>query len=141
MSDDWIETAHEVDYWMSQAENESRQARCPRASCGTVLVYRNRIVGRGHNGPHVGSCPDTQEHLDIDHCRASEHSEDAAIRDAGWKVPGADAYVYGHYGPCPSCRQNLRRAGVRAIYYRPGPHSGRFSYTWDKNLSQEAILV
>lgn len=107
-------------YWFGMAAHVATRATCPRASIGAVLVKFDRIISCGFNGaperqPH---CPNTPEHLAIDHCRISRHAEDNALRNALLPAYGATLYVVGGRTVCPDCSDKLRQAGVTDIRWR-----------------------
>ena len=107
-------------YWFGMAAHVATRATCPRASIGAVLVKFDRIIGCGFNGapdkePH---CPQTPEHMALDHCRISRHAEDNALRNALLPAYGSTLYVVGGRKVCPDCSDKLRQAGVMDIRWR-----------------------
>lgn len=118
------------EFFFAMAQLTSTMATCPRASCGAVIVRHKRVIGLGFNGVESGRphCPSEGEalveHLKIDHCLESIHSEVNAIRNSVGNVYGATIYVYGHYRPCPPCEAELNRVGITDIRHRPGPRIG-----------------
>jgi deoxycytidylate deaminase len=63
-------------------------------------------------------------------CRPPNHSEQQALAQAAHEdkdenLPGATAYLYGHWWSCQSCTQALETAGVKRIV---------FSKTWTRDF-------
>lgn len=112
-------------YFFDIARVVSSRATCPRASIGAVLVKQKRIISSGFNGPASGAphCPDTAEHLALDHCRDSIHAERNALTNALVPAYGATLYVYGPRKVCPDCADALVLAGVTDIRVQHGPAS------------------
>jgi dCMP deaminase len=108
------------DYWFTLAATVATRATCPRASIGAVLVRDKKIIGTGFNGnpPGEAHCPQTAEHLAIDHCRTSRHAEDNVLRNAMLPAYGGTLYVVGPRTVCPTCADKLRQAGVTDIRHR-----------------------
>lgn len=109
------------DYWFGMAAHVAQRATCPRAAIGAVLVRFDRVISTGFNGaperePH---CPNTAEHLALDHCPIARHAEDNALRNALLPAYGATLYVVGPRMVCPDCSDKLRMAGVSDIRWRP----------------------
>lgn len=110
-------------YFFDLARMVSTRATCNRAAIGAVLVKHKRVIGSGYNGVPEGQehCPDTAEHLALDHCRATVHAERNALTNALVPVHGATLYVYGPRKVCPDCRDALVLAGVTDIRVEHGP--------------------
>lgn len=104
-------------YFFDIARVVSTRATCPRAAIGAVLVKHKRIIASGYNGVPEGQkhCPDTADHLMLDHCRASVHAERNALANALVPAYGATLYVYGPRKVCPDCADALVLAGVTDI--------------------------
>lgn len=104
-------------YFFDLARVIATRATCPRASIGVVLVKNKRIIGTGYNGvaesrPH---CPNTREHLALDHCTDAIHAEYNALTNALVPVHGATLYVVGPRPICEQCRGWLEKAGVTDV--------------------------
>lgn len=110
-------------YFFDMARVVSTRATCPRAAIGAVLVKHKRVIGSGYNGVPEGAahCPETAEHLALDHCRASVHAERNALTNALVPAYGATLYVYGPRKVCPDCADALALAGVTDIRVQHGP--------------------
>jgi len=110
-------------YFFAITQVVSTRATCNRAAIGAVLVKHKRVIGSGYNGVPEGQehCPDTAEHLALDHCRATVHAERNALTNALVPVHGATLYVYGPRKVCPDCRDALVLAGVTDIRVEHGP--------------------
>jgi dCMP deaminase len=113
-------TSKHDSYWFGMAAHVAARATCPRASIGAVLVKFDRPIACGFNGAPEGEphCPQTPEHMTIDHCRISRHAEDNALRNALLPPHGATLYVVGPRKVCPDCSDKLRQAGVTDIRWR-----------------------
>ena len=109
-------------FWFNLAAQYSTRATCPRASIGAVLVKFDRPIGFGFNGAPEGEphCPDTAEHLDLDHCTRARHAEINALRNALLPPFGATLYVWGNRPICAHCADRLREAGVIDIRHDYG---------------------
>jgi dCMP deaminase len=109
-------------YFFDLAAKVAGRATCPRAKIGAVLVKQKRIIGTGYNGVPSGEphCPNTPEHLALDHCADAVHAERNALANA--LVPAFDAtlYVVGPRPVCPNCRDALRLCGVTDIRWGEG---------------------
>lgn len=107
-------------YWLTMAAHVATRATCPRAQIGAVLVKFDRVIGCGFNGAPEGEphCPDTAEHLAIQHCQVARHAEINALRNALLPPFGATLYVVGPRPVCPNCTDRLREAGVSTIKWK-----------------------
>lgn len=97
--------------WLSSARITSRRSPDPSTQTGCLLVVESTIVGVGYNGPAFGpqSIEDRTERL-----RVTVHAEPRAIRSAGVRARGAEAFVY-PWPPCEACSLALIDAGVSRI--------------------------
>lgn len=107
-------------YFFELAAVAATRATCPRAQIGAVLTKNKRVIGTGYNGvpenrPH---CPNTPEHLALDHCRDAVHAEYNALANALVPAFGATLYVVGPRRVCPDCADRLRENGVTDIHWR-----------------------
>lgn len=109
-------------YFFDVASVVSTRSTCPRASIGAVLVKRNIIIATGYNGVPDGDphCPETPEHMALDHCRDAVHAERNALRNALVPAYGATLYVVGQRSVCIACREVLTFCGVTDIRHRLG---------------------
>ncbi len=112
-------------FWYGLAAQYATRATGPRAAIGAVLTKFDRLIGAGFNGapesePH---CPDTAEHIALDHCRRARHAEINALRNALLPPHGATLYVVGQRSICPHCSDRLREAGVMDIRWQPSVSS------------------
>lgn len=108
------------DYFFHVASVAATRATCPRAAIGAALVKNKRIIGTGYNGvaedrPH---CPETVEHMQLDHCQDSVHAEYNALANALVPAFGATLYVVGPRRICPDCADRLRENGVTDIRWQ-----------------------
>src|SRR4051794_26374657 len=108
------------DYFFTLAGMVGTRATCPRAQIGAALVKNRRVIGTGYNGVPEGRphCPDTAEHLALDHCGEAVHAEYNALANALVPAFGATLYVVGPRRICPDCADRLRENGVADIRWR-----------------------
>lgn len=108
-------------YFFQIAGLVASRATCPRAAIGAVLVKNKRIIGTGYNGVPEGRphCPDTLEHLALEHCPDAVHAEYNALANALVPAFGATLYVVGPRRICPDCADRLHENGVVDIRSRP----------------------
>lgn len=109
------------DFWFGLAAQYATRATCPRARIGSVLVKFDRLVGAGFNGApeREEHCPDTPEHMALDHCDRARHAEINALRNALLPPFGSTIYVVGERRICPDCADKLREAGVERFMWLP----------------------
>ena len=101
---------------MQAALQEAREAAASgEVPIGAVVVFENRIVGRGRNAVERGPDPTT-------------HAELAALRQAAaalgrWRLAGCTMYVT--VEPCPMCAMACVWARLdRLVYGAPDPKAG-----------------
>jgi tRNA(adenine34) deaminase len=94
--------------WMRQALDEAMAAAEEgEVPVGAVVVYDNRIIGRGHNRTVATHDP-------------SAHAEVLAIGAAGaavgdWRLTGVDLYVT--LEPCAMCAGAIQRGRMRRVVF------------------------
>ena len=94
--------------WMGEALALAQQAATlDEVPVGAVVVYENRIVGRGFNRP-------------ISNCDPSAHAEIMALRDAAtnlqnYRLPGCTLYVT--IEPCTMCVGALIHARIDTLVF------------------------
>jgi len=113
-------------HYMELAEVWSKHATCKRASCGTILVLRNQVIGIGWNGSATGekACIDVGCQLENNHCVRVIHSEVRAVADAarnGRETKGATAFL--SQRPCQGCLSILAEAGIIKVFYSRDYHT------------------
>lgn len=97
---------------------------------GAVLIYRNKVIGKGHNSflPTSGHHHTSKHIEEKSHGRFSEHAEVACIRSVHKYntkyIPESVMLVvrilkkdYGSSAPCPSCHKAILRSKIRRVYY------------------------
>ncbi len=95
-------------YWMRFAYQEAEKAfEKKEVPIGAVIVYENRIIGRGHN-----MCETLQD--------ATAHAEMLAITAASdtlksWRLEKTTLYVT--LEPCPMCTGAMINARVGTVVY------------------------
>lgn len=101
---------------MWEALKEARKALAKgEVPIGAVVVWQDKIVGRGHNLRETRNDP-------------TAHAEIIALRDAGanlgtWRL--TEAILYVTLEPCPMCAGALLQARVeKVIYGAPDPKAG-----------------
>jgi dCMP deaminase len=107
-------------YFFEVASVVAKRATCPRAQIGACLVKNKRVIGTGYNGVPEGDphCPNTPEHLALDHCQESVHAEYNAMANALVPAFGATLYVVGSRRVCPNCADVLHENGVTDIRWQ-----------------------
>ena len=99
--------------WMEQAFLEAEKAyRKKEVPVGAVIVFENKIIGKGHN--LIESLQDPTAHAEMIAITA------AANYLGTWRLEGA--YLYSTLEPCPMCAGavlNSRIAGVVFGAYDP----------------------
>ena len=90
------------EHWMHEAAEVAKQARCLKATCGTVIVKDGRIIGRGYNAPPLDKEENRTCHMDVGRGKPGYdrtccmHAEWRAILDAlrnhSEQVVGAKLY-------------------------------------------------
>jgi tRNA(adenine34) deaminase len=102
--------------WMREALAEARKAPAHKdVPVGSVAVYQDRIVGRGHN----------RREADLD---PTAHAEMIALREAanhlgGWRL--SDVTLYCTLEPCPMCAGAMVQAHLgRLVYGADDPKAG-----------------
>lgn len=112
------------DLYMRLAREVAKEATCPRAKVGAVLVSDRRIVATGYNGAPSGvvHCKDDgcwlQKRGNLVSCRKAVHAELNALVNAAYTGASTKgAVMYCTYSPCVDCLKALINAGVSTVYY------------------------
>ena len=89
---------------LKEAEKAFLKSEVP---IGAVVVYNDRIIGRGHNQR-------------INHGSAIDHAEMIAIRKANkklgdWRLDDAEIYVT--LEPCPMCAGAIQQARIKKVVF------------------------
>lgn len=114
--------------FMDEALAQARRAEeAGEVPVGSVIVFQNQIIARGHNRREAIQDP-------------TAHAELLALRDAAqargtWRLSGATCYVT--LEPCPMCAGALVNARVdRVVYATEDPKAGATStlYTIGSDL-------
>jgi tRNA(adenine34) deaminase len=96
------------EYWMKCALRQAEKAALSdETPIGAVIVYQNRIIGRG--------CNQRETRQDV-----TLHAEMTAIRQAcrhlhSWRLDGASLYVT--LEPCPMCAGAVIQSRINKLYY------------------------
>lgn len=109
---------------MQLAVQVSKEATCPRAQVGSVLVKDNRVISLGFNGSCRGTetCKEggcwIQIRDDVQTCARAVHSETNAILNAAYNgVSTKDCVLFCNLNPCLQCLKILINAGIKQVYY------------------------
>lgn len=96
------------EFWMQQALEEAKlAAQAGDVPVGAVAVYKEEIIGRGHNRKETDRDP-------------TAHAEMLALREAartlgGWRLPGVTLFCT--LEPCPMCAGAMVQARLRRLVY------------------------
>ncbi len=99
---------NQSEYFMREALKEAEKALVfNEVPIGAVIVYKDRIIGRGYNTRESDEC-------------AVSHAEINAIREAskamgGWRLTDCDIYVT--IEPCPMCCGAIYQSRIRSVKY------------------------
>jgi tRNA(adenine34) deaminase len=106
----------EHETWMREAIAEAKKAEAlSEVPIGAVIVWRNQIIGRGHNLRETSLDP-------------TSHAEMIAIRQASealqaWRL--LDCTLYVTLEPCPMCAGAIVQSRVpRVVFGTPDPKAG-----------------
>ena len=109
-------TAKTHHYWMEKAQEQAVLAeKAGEVPVGAIVVYQDKIVGRGYNQP-------------IQHHNPTLHAEIVAIHDAGlalcnYRLPGTTLYVT--LEPCLMCVGAMVHARIKQLVFgAKDPKSG-----------------
>lgn len=84
-------------------------------TCTLITPAGERFVGRNDCANPQPACPrlpgeDYRKCIAI--CRQAGHAEEVAVKLAGDKARGAEAFIEGHHRICDNCQHVLADAGV-----------------------------
>ena len=140
--------------WFIQARNEAFKSDFHTAKTGCVIVYKNHVIGRGHNklktDPYQKKYNQKYREWtnDIEFsktCGHTIHAEIDALKHISyqclqqhivWKkvsvyiyrvAPGLECYS-GLALPCPACAHALADVGIQGAYYTTGHVDKPFGY-------------
>lgn len=122
------------------AKMEAEKSTFDRFHVGAVVVYKNKIIGRGHNSNKTHPAQQFYNeryrnfnNVDGAFIKHSVHAELASLNDVSFIVgknidwSKAKIYVYrisagrkNGYGlskPCPACMAAIRDVGIKHVYY------------------------
>ena len=123
----------EHEKWMEQAFLEAEKAYSKKeVPVGAVVVFENKIIGRGHN---------LVEHLQD----PTAHAEILAITAASnylasWRLENTSIYVT--LEPCPMCAGAIFLARIENLYYGAGdPRWGACGSKYDLLVDQNVNVV
>ena len=152
----WVKQSSLPSYaerWFSYARDEAFLSNFNTAKVGCVIVYKNHIVGRGHNQLKTDPYQKryNQEYRlwtnSEDFSKTSGHTihaEIAALKSISYPVAQqiswkrVKVYVYrvapgleGYSGlalPCPACAHALSDLGIQGVHYTTGHIDRPFGY-------------
>ena len=93
-----------MDMAIREAQLASQRGEVP---VGAVVVFENKIIGRGHN--RVETLQDPTAHAEMLALTAAASTLDS------WRLPGAHVYVT--VEPCLMCIGALQLARIEAVWY------------------------
>jgi len=98
----------DIEKWMEQALLEAEKAyRKNEVPVGAVVVYENKVIGRGHN--LIETLQDPTAHAEILAITA------AANFLASWRLDGASIYVT--LEPCPMCAGAIMNSRLSEVVF------------------------
>ena len=131
--------------WFAAARDEAFKSNFHTAKVGCVIIYRNHIVGRGHNQLKTDTTQAqynqmyrewTNDAEFSNTCGHTAHAEIDALNSITYPIAQkldwkrTKVYVYrvaqgleGYTGlslPCPACAAALSDVGIRKVYYTTG---------------------
>lgn len=150
----WLRKSHlpkHLKKWFVAARDEALKSNFHSAKVGCVLVYKNHIVGRGHNQLKTDPTQKrynrkyrswTKEPEFSKTCGHIIHAELDALKSIPYAVNKqlkwgqVEAYIYrvaygldGYSGlalPCHACAHALNDSGVKTAFYTTGHQSNPF---------------
>jgi tRNA(adenine34) deaminase len=127
----------EHEKWMGQAFLEAENAyRKKEVPVGAVVVYENRVIGRGHN--LIETLQDPTAHAEILAITA------AANYLASWRLDDTSLYVT--LEPCTMCAGAILNARIKELIFgAPDPRLGAcrtvFNVLQDKRLNSSVSVI
>lgn len=111
-------------YFMEVAKLTARRSTCLSRQVGAVVVFDNRIVGVGYNGPpsgmqHCGQCVREESGKNLDACPAI-HAEINAVQESlrsMGRTSLSGAVLYATTQPCTFCLKSIINCNIRNIVY------------------------
>lgn len=154
--EEWIRQSTLPSYteqWFKQARDEAIKSDFHTAKIGCVVVYKNHIIGRGHNQNKTD--PLQKEYNQkyqkwaaseefSQNCGHTLHAEIAALKSIPYSVakqvvwknvqiyvyraaPGLERYS-GLALPCIACAHAIQDIGIQGVYYTTGNVNRPFGY-------------
>lgn len=145
--DSWLELSEFPQYakkWFLLARNEAFKSDFSAAKLGCVIVYKNHVIGKGHNKLKTDPIQKRYNekyrdwnitddsnlivhslHAEID---AIKHIPYPVMQKLDWKhvevyifrvAPGLEGCT-GLALPCPACAHALQDLGIQKVYYTTG---------------------
>ena len=128
---------HNDEYWMAEALKEAKKAfREDEVPVGAVVVFENRVIGRGYN--QVETLQDPTAHAEmIAITAATNHLGQKWLRDAT---------MYVTVEPCAMCAGAIVLARLKRVVYgvqdvKTGAHSSLFNLLNDPRLNHQVEVV
>lgn len=129
---------------MEMARTASKRSTCHRLNVGAIITADDRQVSTGYNGaapgePHCAGndCPLSS----TGGCTRARHAEWNAIDTLPLKFQDGEKFeeeliIYCTHSPCPSCAENIVRAGIKKVIYEvPYRDSSPVDYLLSKSVT------
>ena len=117
------------EYFMELANIVSERTTCLRRSVGAVLVFDDRVLSTGYNGPPKGlaHCSEVGCIRDIknipsgtrhDLCRGVHAEQNAIIQASTAGVSTKGAILYCTHTPCALCTKLIINSKIKKVIYQ-----------------------
>lgn len=113
-----------IKFYSKLAKQVAKEATCPRASVGAVLVHDDRVISLGYNGSvrNTRHCKDSgcwlQPKDDRQTCMRAVHAEANALINAAYGGAATKGSVlFCTHKPCVQCLKLLINAGIEEVFY------------------------
>lgn len=113
-----------IKFYLGLAQQVAKEATCPRASVGAVLVKDDRVISLGYNGSlrNTTHCKEEgcwlQPKEDRQACVRAVHAEANALVSASYGGATTKySILFCTHKPCIHCLKLLIGAGVGEIFY------------------------
>ncbi len=103
-----MSTLYTAEYWLNKClELAARAQKKNEVPVGAIVVFENKIIGRGWNRREMRQSPTAHAELMA--------VEAAAKKIGSWRLENCDLYVT--LEPCPMCAGVLQQARIRSVTY------------------------
>jgi tRNA(adenine34) deaminase len=127
----------ENEHWMREALKEARKAfRSGEVPVGAVVVFENRVIGRGHN--QVELLQDPTAHAEMIALTAATNA-----LQSKWLL---EASLFVTVEPCPMCAGAIILARLKQLIYgiqegKTGAHSSIYNLLNDPRMNHQVEVV